>query len=78
MLKIKNREYCRDILPFFVLFVLGDSFADALGVTIMRNCQVVSFPFKYLGVPMSPFTLFSKDFAFSFLKVANFFQKKSC
>lgn len=60
------------------VFVLGRSFADALGVTIVLNCQLVSFPFKYLGVPISPFTLFSKDFSFSFLKVANFFQKKSC
>lgn len=37
----------------------------------LLNCNLGSFPFKYLGHPISPIKLLTKDFSFSVTKVGN-------
>lgn len=53
------------------VFVTGASNAEACRVADLLNCNLGSFPFKYLGLPISPFKLLSKDFTFSVIKVGN-------
>lgn len=43
--------------------VTGESEDEALRVSHLLNCQLGSFPFRYLGIPIAPFRLFAKDFA---------------
>lgn len=51
--------------------MLGCSREEEVRVADLLNCKLGSFPFVYLGVPISPFNLCSKDFAPSVLKVGN-------
>lgn len=51
--------------------VLGCSPADCTRISNLLHCKVGYFPFKYLGIPISVFMLFSEDFAPSILKVGN-------
>lgn len=53
------------------VLVMGSSPAKALRVANLLNCKLGAFPLKYLGIPISPLKLFSKDFAPTVLKVGN-------
>ena len=44
---------------------------EALRVVRLLNCKLGSFPFKYLGLPISPDVLHAKEFAPVVAKVGN-------
>ena len=51
------------------VLVTGVDDSEALRVARLLNCNLVSFPFKYLGLPILPDLLHSKDFASTVSKV---------
>lgn len=53
------------------VLVMGTSNDEAVRVANLLNCQLGSFPFKYLGIPISSSEVPKKDFAPTVLKVAN-------
>ena len=53
------------------VLVTGVNDAEALRVARLLNCSLGSFPFKYPGLPISPFKLLAKDFAPAIAKVGN-------
>ena len=53
------------------VMVTGVDRAEALRVARLLNCSLGSFPFKYLGLPISPGLLHAKDFAPVVAKVGN-------
>lgn len=53
------------------VLVTGVDEAEALQVARLLNCSLGSFPFKYLGLPISPGVLHAKDFALAVAKVGN-------
>ena len=53
------------------VIVTGVSDAEAQRVAHLLNCSLGSFPFKYLGLQISPHKLLAKDFALVVSKVGN-------
>ena len=53
------------------VIVTGASEAEAFRVSQLLNCSLGSFPFKYLGLPISPVRLCSKEFTPTVSKVGN-------
>ena len=53
------------------VLVTGVDDAEALRVARLLNYSLGSFPFKYLGLPISPIMLHAKDFAPTIAKVGN-------
>ena len=53
------------------VIVTGVDDNEALRVACLLNCKLGSFPFKYLGLPISPDVLHAKEFAPVVTKVGN-------
>nr|XP_020153511.1 uncharacterized protein LOC109738821 [Aegilops tauschii subsp. strangulata] len=53
------------------VIVTGVDEAEAVRVAHLLNCKLGSFPFKYLGLPISPDVLHAKEFAPVVTKVGN-------
>ena len=53
------------------VIVTGVTNSEAQRVAHLLNCSLGSFPFKYLGLPISPLMLLAKDFAPTVSKVGN-------
>ena len=53
------------------VIVTGVTDTEAQRVAHLLNCSLGSFPFKYLGLPISPHKLLAKDFTPAVTKVGN-------
>lgn len=53
------------------VLITGSTDVEARRVIKLLNCQLGSFPFKFLGISISPYKLCASDFAPTVLKVGN-------